>query len=43
MDPYDESADIDTLLRSSLRGDQANQAGVVAPGAPDSVDTAARR
>ena len=43
MDPYDESANIDTLLRSSLRGDQANQADVVAPGAPDSADTAARR
>ena len=42
MANYDESDDIDALLRSSLRGDETNPP-VVDGGAPESAETAARR
>ena len=42
MDNYDESNDIDALLRSSLRGEETNPPGVDG-GVAESAETAARR
>lgn len=42
MEGYDESQDIDALLRSSLRIEPTNPPGV-GGGAPESEETAARR
>ena len=45
MDEYDETEDIDNLLRSALRGDSANATSVVTTGGshPESEDSATRR
>ena len=44
MEEYGESADIEPLLRSSLRDEQTNPVGdAAAAGAPESAETVARR